>query len=426
MSLFLDEPNRDDECIHQGKGQKFTDATRNILLEEAKALSSTGRDFECRIPFCDYNNEFTLQAHHLRPRSQYGSGNQCNGIMLCPTCHAEADRGLWMEDQLKEFKLKLKTKTSIDSRITKSVTIRDIIARIYDQHPPLQSYRRRFEFYAELLKQLNYCKPVGVNVDALHLARARLLLHIANLFNSWDRADWNPSEIPSRFSTRYRSTILARTARLIAVRKEEEILEIRARHTLAVNYNAMDNLNDSITEAKEINKNIEALNDPDEKSYLLVNLALIFAKAGEVEKASEKTKRAIDLADKVPESRLAEILIRSCQVNLLALRDDAEDDLKKAREHKGVLSPMQEIIHERTEALYSAIMRDGKHDIHLPLMRARRLALENDMNHQLGKIERSLEYFDSESFRQYQPTIPRTAQHRLASCKLAPQLIALF
>ncbi|MDY6916827.1 MAG: HNH endonuclease signature motif containing protein [Chloroflexota bacterium] len=83
--------------------------------ERAKTTSSGGRNlsaaekerfkeaagYSCENPACRERD--LVDLHHIIPREQGGSNRKDNLIVLCPTCHRKADRGVYPRVRLRQW-----------------------------------------------------------------------------------------------------------------------------------------------------------------------------------------------------------------------------------------------------------------------------------------------------------------------------------
>lgn len=84
------------ELYESGEGggaAKFKARRRAIRLHGSK----------CMIPACDF--DFVVHNHHITPRSEGGSHESDNCILLCPNHHALADAGVFTREYLRSLVL---------------------------------------------------------------------------------------------------------------------------------------------------------------------------------------------------------------------------------------------------------------------------------------------------------------------------------
>jgi RHS repeat-associated protein len=103
QSMYMKKSNGADKTPADSRpGKDFTPAGKRAIDEKAKnQCESCGRSVK---PAQNKKGEPTpadqKQRHHIKPKSQGGSGTPENGKLLCPTCHKEEHRKLPMKNQI--------------------------------------------------------------------------------------------------------------------------------------------------------------------------------------------------------------------------------------------------------------------------------------------------------------------------------------
>jgi len=72
---------------------------------------------ECDFSCCSCGQKYFCDVHHIKLKSEGGTNDPSNLIVLCPTCHRYAHRGAYSPSQLK--KMKQKYIKSVEQRLMK-------------------------------------------------------------------------------------------------------------------------------------------------------------------------------------------------------------------------------------------------------------------------------------------------------------------
>jgi hypothetical protein len=80
----------------KGKG-KISPSTRESAMIEA--------GYRCAVPTC--RSSLSLDVHHITQKSEGGSDEIENLIVLCPTCHAAFHRGTYSKEAIRVWKMTL-------------------------------------------------------------------------------------------------------------------------------------------------------------------------------------------------------------------------------------------------------------------------------------------------------------------------------
>jgi hypothetical protein len=209
---------------------------------------------------------------------------------------------------------------------------------------------------------------------------------------------WVPAEgVPRERSERYEIDIYAKSARIIGrIYLSNQMIQLHANHTLAVNANAQASYRDAVYYAGECLKLSECLGaEQDEyKAYLKRNTALIFAKAGSFEHAGKLIEGSKKFTDRISGHSTAETWMREAEILMLqgGLKR-AERAILNVPTAKSELRPNQYVMQLRIRAIYECLCglySRGLQTYENALDIAERLSL----GHQAAKIRYGMTYFD--------------------------------
>lgn len=342
-------------------------------------------------PGCDRWHVY--EFHHIRPVWAEGDCSSDNGILLCPDHHAEADRGLITPLELFSYKNRIFEKTIIitDQNQIESLINSAMVEAEANEGDPL------LRFQKNLLLLRNF-DPHGSLVSEVRRAMAKVRSEMGGHLTS----RLNAIVGRGSFSERYQVELLARGAVAEARKLEDWNTLLHANHVLAVNANAIGQFRLAAKRANTCLRVFDSIPSPDAiyATYLTRNLAVIFSKVGIADRSKELIYRSKNWSCDEGETSLknAERLILEGHLAKSETQIGTYHNQIESGSHAP--SSIQEVISLRIQGIHLCL-RGSRSNIGKGLLLfydALTLAKENDLGHQLGKLNYAIRYFDSSRF----------------------------
>ncbi len=378
---------------HSRKGRKFSKKVRSMILEEPRNIYGITK---CMVPDCPVWH--SLEAHHIKPVWAGGKGDQENGIALCPNHHFWADKGILTPYELMQYK---KGKL-VESPILQNK--KDVVRFLNDNSQSSSVIKTPQEEYFDFIKRLrllSICLNIMLD-DQLQIKVLKEIidaqLGLAGGMTSWEQANL----ISYNRSNRYQINILASSASNIAKKIGDYFSILHANHVHTVNANALGIYDVSIDYCKKECMLYPEIKDLDlgYAAYITRDMSTIFAKRNYRTKAKELIIDSKKYSENERETWMREAQNYIIWGNMeraerlieqyTCLNDNIHENL----------SPIQKTIGYRIKSIYHFLTGNEIEGIE-SLFKAKSIATESGLGHNIGKLNQLYHYFLSADFKSF-------------------------